>query len=257
METLIPIETDKEGNKVVSGRAVYEFLSPLTLYKDWIVRKLDYNFEEDVDYTLVAQKKATKNPRNPMTTIVDHVMTLDMAKEICMLEKNAKGRKAREYFIKVEKAYRDLVPSQEKVWKELTSPASMLKIVQKQIELENKIVELQPKADFVDYVLTSENAVPITVIAKGYGMSGTAFNKLLKQLKVQYKVSNTWVVYSEFDNLGYTVSTTQPYQDPISGSVSQIPHTQWTAKGREFLYHLLKKQDILPIQELCSTKDNN
>ena len=108
-----------------------------------------------------------------------------------------------------------------------------------------QIAELQPKASYYDMILQNKNTVPITQIAKDYGMSGRALNKLLHELGIQYKMRNTWLLYQDYANQGYTQSRTHPIDAERS-----VMHTYWTQKGRLFLYDLLKFQrDLLPVIE--------
>ncbi len=101
------IRIRKENEKeVVSARELHKFLEVKTDFKDWIKRKIiKYNFIENIDFILVAQKRATNNFKNPTTSEKDYLLTLDTAKEISMIENNAKGREARLYFIDCEKKY--------------------------------------------------------------------------------------------------------------------------------------------------------
>jgi phage antirepressor YoqD-like protein len=124
----------------------------------------------------------------------------------------------------------------------------------KALELANKqqeqiIGELKPKADYMDTILQNPNVVPITVIAKDYGMSGQEMNKLLHKFHVIYKSGKQWLLYSEHQAKGYTHSKTDTYRHK-DGSVAGIyMNTQWTQKGRVFLYNLLKKHDVFPLIE--------
>lgn len=107
----------------------------------------------------------------------------------------------------------------------------------------NKTIEEQaPKVEFTNNVLQSEEVVTTTVIAKQYGTSAIAFNKLLHKLGVQYKVGKVWVLYDKYANMGYTKIITQL---DSNGEAREI--SKWTQKGREFLYNLLKDIDILPV----------
>jgi phage antirepressor YoqD-like protein len=67
---------------------------------------------------------------------------------------------------------------------------------------------LKPKASYYDLILQNKSLVPISKIAKDYGMSGRAFNKLLHDLGVQYKMGNCWLLYQEYADQGYTQSKT-------------------------------------------------
>lgn len=88
----------------------------------------------------------------------------------------------------------------------------------------------------------NEELIPITLIAKDYGMSASSFNNLLSDLKVQYKCGNTWALYQEYSNKGYTNSLIIQVSEKRS-----VTRTYWTQKGKEFLYSFLKiKLSMLP-----------
>ena len=117
---------------------------------------------------------------------------------------------------------------------------------QEEVAQKNQIIqELQPKATYYDLVLQNKTLVPISVIAKDYGMSATKLNKILHELKVQYKQGSTWLLYQKYASKGYTQSKTHT----IDADYSKM-HTYWTQKGRLFLYDLLKNEKgILPLIE--------
>ena len=110
------------------------------------------------------------------------------------------------------------------------------------------IAELQPKADYVNQILKSTSSVKTTQIAKDYGMSARAFNKLLHELGIQYKVGDQWVLYAKYQACGYVHSTTYEYTRR-GGIVGVKMRTEWTQKGRLFLYETLKKEGYLPLIE--------
>ena len=105
-----------------------------------------------------------------------------------------------------------------------------LTLVQRQ-----QIAELQPKASYYDLILQNKNTVPITQIAKDYGMSGRKFNELLHELGVQYKFRKTWLLYQHYAECGYTQSRTYAIDESRS-----VMHTYWTQKGRLYTNHLPK-----------------
>lgn len=99
---------EKEGRQLVSGRELHEFLEIGTKYKDWFPRMVEYGFEEEIDFIRVAQKRATNNLKNPVTTVIDHAISIDMAKEISMIQRIEKGKAARQYFINCEKKLKEV-----------------------------------------------------------------------------------------------------------------------------------------------------
>lgn len=122
-----------------------------------------------------------------------------------------------------------------------------------QLQLENnmnkqKIAEYEPKASYLDSILQNKSLVTVGQIAKDYGMSAQALNKLLHDLKVQYKQSGQWLLYSSIHGEGYTHSSTKEIEHK-DGSTSVRMNTKWTQKGRLFIYELLKENDVLPIIE--------
>ena len=122
---------------------------------------------------------------------------------------------------------------------------------EKRTELEAKneiqrgiIREMEPKVSYYDIILRTKNAVPITLIAKDYGMSATQMNRILHALGIQYRVGGTWMLYQKYAGEGYTVTHTY-----IIDQRTSRMHTCWTQKGRLFLYDLLCDHGIYPVTE--------
>jgi prophage antirepressor-like protein len=110
--------------------------------------------------------------------------------------------------------------------------------------LAEKVERLEPKVRYCNAILQCGNAVQVSIIAKDYGMSTAAFNKLLHGFRVQYKMGGTWLLYAEYADLGYTVTRTFHVSDTDAAI-----HTYWTQRGRWFLYDFLKCYGILPVSE--------
>ena len=130
---------EREGRQLVSGRELHEFLEIKTKYKDWFPRMVEYGFEEEIDFIKVAQKRATNNLKNPVTTVIDHAISIDMAKEISMIQRTEKGKAARQYFINCEKKLKEV--------KKL-SPMELMELQFKALkEQEEKILQVENKVD--------------------------------------------------------------------------------------------------------------
>ena len=242
MNELIKVAYDNDC-PTVSGRDLHEFLEVSTKYADWFHRMCEYGFSDGVDYFSFLRNRSDGLPGKPLT---DHQLTIDMAKELCMIQRTEKGKQARQYFLQLERDWN----SPEKVM------ARALKIADKKIlylESENArqkqlIGELKPKADYVDTILRNKGLVTITQISKDYGMSGRAMNKLLAEMGIQYKQSGQWLLYSQYHDKGYTHSETINITRS-DGRPDITMETKWTQKGRLYLYERLKKESILPLIE--------
>ena len=113
---------------------------------------------------------------------------------------------------------------------------------------EQKAAEMQPKADYYDRILNNKGLVTVSTIAKNYGMSAVTFNKLLHELGIQYNQSGTWLLYSKFQDKGYTHIEPFDYEDK-NGNRQVKTRMKWTQKGHIFLYETLKKNNYLPMIE--------
>lgn len=136
------IKVNKENN-TVSARELHEFLEIGTRFDKWFNRMISYGFEENSDFRLVGQKRPTNNPKNPITTYIDYEITIDMAKELSMIQRTEKGKQARQYFIQCEKFIQDSKLTEEFKYYRKTG-----KIARK--DLTDTIKEkLQPSNQFV------------------------------------------------------------------------------------------------------------
>jgi len=240
MNELIPITINENQEPICSGRDLHNFLEVKTEYAKWFDRMKEYGFADELDFSSILSESTGGRPST------DHAIKLDMAKELAMLQRNDKGKQARQYFIRIEKDWN----SPEKIMaRALKIAEQKLSFLQIEVAQKNQLIgELKPKADYTDKILQSKGTVTITAIAKDYGMTGTAFNKLLHELKVQYKQGDIWLLYREHQAKGYTHSKTFDYLDSRGNPQTRM-QTQWTQKGRLFLYELLKKNGILPMIE--------
>lgn len=139
--------------------------------------------------------------------------------------------------------------------KTITDPNYIIGIIsaladtKKELAMKDQVIgELKPKADYLDRILKSKSLVTITQIAKDYGLSGQRLNKILHDKKIQYKLGDQWLLYSEYHDKGYTSSKTIVIED-IPGCEKVVMQTYWSQKGRLFLYNLLKEDGIVPVIE--------
>lgn len=110
-----------------------------------------------------------------------------------------------------------------------------------------QIKELKPNAEYCCKVLSAPGTLTMTQIATEYGKSAQEMNRILHELKVQRKVNHQWVLYRKYSDKGYTKDHT--YTKERDGVVNTYVNTQWTQKGRRFLYDLLKDHGVIPVSE--------
>lgn len=234
MNNLIEIQVNENQEQTISGRELHMFLGVDTPYKKWFDRMCEYGFEENRDYLVT--DIFVPNSNGGKQNQVEHILKLDMAKELCMLARNEKGKQARHYFLEVERDWN----SPEKVM------ARALVIANKQIDtlkLENAvqrqvIAEFKPIKEYVDTILSSEDTVTITQIAADYGVSAQALNKMLHDKGLIRKVGGQWVLYSNHMQKGYTKSETIDVTRS-DGSIKVVMNTKWTQKGRLKIHEIL------------------
>ena len=240
MNQLIPTQQNSEGNLLVSGRDLHQFLEIGTPYAKWFDRMKEYGFVENVDF--VVTDIFVPNPKGGKQTQIDHHIKIPMAKEIAMLQRNEKGKQARLYFLELEEKWN----SPEMVMKRAMDylNARVEKLQTSNLLLEQQVNELQPKATYYDMVLQNKSLLSVSKIAKDYGMSAIKMNRLLHDLGVQYKQGDIWLLYAKHQDKGYT----QTHTHVIDADNSRVS-TKWTQKGRLFIYELLKQEGILPLIE--------
>lgn len=139
MKELIKVTTNENNEQLVSGRELHEFLEVATEYRKWFGRMAEYGFVEDIDFVRVTQKCPTPGG---IQNITDYAMKLDMAKEISMIQRTEKGKKARQYFIQIEKEYKQQLLDTSKLSPELQMFQGIFNAVAKQ-ELETRRLATQ------------------------------------------------------------------------------------------------------------------
>lgn len=173
MNELINVTLNDNHEPVVSGRQLHEALEVKTEYKKWFSRMTEYGFNENEDFLKVTQKCLTSSTGQNTT---DHIIKLDMAKEIAMIQRTDKGKEVRQYFIQVEKDFN----SPEKIM------ARALLMADKKVhKLEAQIEADRPKVLFADAVSASKSSCLIGELAKILKQNGIDIgqNKLFQWLR--------------------------------------------------------------------------
>ena len=233
--------TYNDNSPTVSGRELHEKLGIKTAYKDWFPRMCEYGFEENKDYTPLK----FEHPQNKQEC-TDHILTIDMAKQICMIQRTDIGRQFREYFLEIERQWNT---PEAVMMRALQFANTQLDKLKSTVAVQTQqIAEMQPKASYYDMILNCKDAVSITIIAKDYGKSAKWLNEKLHELGIQFKQSEIWLLYQKHAEQGYTVTKTHDYLGNDGQNHAKV-HTYWTQKGRIFIYNLLKDICVLPLIE--------
>ena len=246
MNELLRVNYDSD-RITLSARELHEFLGVKSKYADWFKNMSAYGFEENIDYRTISKNLENGGRKK------DHEITLDMAKEIAMIQRSEKGKQVRQYFLELERKWNSPEAVMNRALEYSRKQVQALLQANEELELENKMKdqqlnELKPKADYYDQILQSKSLVLISQIAKDYGYGAPTMNKKLHELGVQYKQGGQWLLYSKYQNKGYTHSRTINITRSDGRSDVRM-QTEWTQKGRLFLYELLRKNGILPIIE--------
>ena len=238
----LQIVVNENQEQTVSGRELHNFLEIKTQYKDWFPRMCEYGFVEGSDF---CSKMSESTGGRPST---DHILKLDMAKELCMLARNEKGKQARQYFLQVEREWN----SPEKVMaralqiasKKLTETTKQLEETKAICDCQaQQIAEFKPIKEYVDTILASKDLLTASQIAADYGMSARALNKILFEEHLIHNVNGQWLLYTKQMNKGYTKSETFVVECK-DGRTKTVMNTMWTQKGRLKIHELLTNRGI-------------
>lgn len=224
MQELIKVTQNEQGSNVVSARDLYEFLEVKERFSRFMERNLDFDFELDKDYTLYQMV----HPQNGQL-IDDFALTLDMAKEISMIQRTEKGKQARQYFIDCEKQLK-----QPKELSRLEILTLALEAEKRVVELEEKVLLDKPKVEFYDEVADSTTSFDMQEVSAmlklDYGRN-TLFRKL-REVKV---LMGDNLPYRSFIDDGKFVVVEAKWLNPRNQQSTATFQTRITQKGLEWL----------------------
>lgn len=155
MNALIPIR-EIDGRQAVSGRDLHAFLEVGAEYAKWFARMVEYGFIDGEDFSSLLTESTGGRPST------DHALTLDMAKELAMIQRTPKGKQARQYFIEVERQFRQ-TPALPRTYAEALR--ELADTAERAAALEAKAAEDAPKVLFADAVATSQDSVLVAQLA--------------------------------------------------------------------------------------------
>jgi len=224
MNELIKIHYESDRPTVLA-RDLHEFLEVKTAYKDWFPRMCEYGFAEGEDYCSFLSDRSDGLPGKPRQ---DAQLTIDMAKEICMLQRNEKGKQARQYFLQLEREWNSPEAVMSRALRMAEERLERFKTINANLSVQNAI--MQPKAEYFDGLCERESLTGVRETAKLLGLKQNDFVKWLITRKYVYR-----------DKRGRLM----PYADYVDSGLFEIKETynektDWTGvqmlitvKGKE------------------------
>lgn len=228
MNELIKISYENAERPTVSGRELHEALEVKTAYKDWFPRMCEYGFTEGEDFNPLKNEQVRfEGNREVKRTVDDAEITIDMAKELCMLQRNERGKQARQYFLQLERDWN----SPEKVM------ARALQIAEKKIntlsaELSKATVQntiMQPKSDYFDELVERNTLTNFRETANQLGVGQKVLVNFLLEKKYIYRDKKGKIMpYADKNDGLFTIKECFNEKTQWSGTQTLI-----TPKGRE------------------------
>lgn len=224
MNELIKINYESDRPTVLA-RDLHEFLEVKTAYKDWFPRMCEYGFAEGEDYCSFLSDRSDGLPGKPRQ---DAQLTIDMAKEICMLQRNERGKQARQYFLQLEKEWNSPEAVMSRALKMAQEKLERFKTINANLSVQNAI--MQPKAEYFDGLCDRESLTGVRETAKLLGLKQNDFVKWLIDHKYIYRDKRGRLMpYAEHVDSGlFTVKET--YNDKTDWTGVQM---LITVKGKE------------------------
>ena len=233
MANLIKISNNKISDfevKTVNARELHDFLEVKSRFNDWINNRIrDFGFVENQDFVTVTKNLVSGGIQKEIH------LSIDMAKELSMVERNEKGKQARQYFIEMEKVAKSTDPMML-----LNDPVYLRGAL---ATYSDRVIELTPKAEAFDRLATAtEGAMNLTNAAKHLQMQPRSFNQFLFANGWIYKrtVGSAWIAYQDKLQRGYLEHKAHPVTQP-DGTEKIYPQVLVTAKGLAKLSTMLNK----------------
>lgn len=220
-----------DDRPTVSARELHEFLEVKTAYKDWFPRMCEYGFSEGTDYCSFLSDRVDGLPGKPRQ---DAALTIEMAKELCMLQRNEKGKLARQYFIQLEKDWNSPEKVMARALRIAEGKIKELSAVNAALAVDKQI--MQPKADYFDELVDRNLLTNFRETAKQLGIGPKAFVQFLLDQKYLYRDKNGKLLPYENKNNGlFEVKECVNERTKWAGTQTLI-----TPKGRDLFqsFHL-------------------
>lgn len=231
--SILPIHNDQQFP--IDGRELHSALNVETDYRHWFPRMCEYGFQEGRDFNPVKNDRVQiEGSREVMRTVVDHKLTISMAKEIAMLQRTEKGREIRRYLISVEEAWNSPEMVMNRALQFANKALEDFRIKCAKLEVENQV--MAPKAEYFDELVDRNLLTNFRETAKEFGISERQFIRWLLDRKYLYRDAKGKLLPYADRNKGY-FEVKECKNDATMWAGTQ---TLITPKGREAFRLLVK-----------------
>lgn len=235
MNELLKVTYDND-RITLSARELHTFLESEERFSKWFDRFSSYGFIQGVDFNPYQKVQVQyEGAREVRREIQDYQLTIDMAKEIAMLQRSDKGREIRQYFIQVEKEWN----TPERVMARGLEASRL--VIEKQNQL---LLAQQHKVDFYDAVADSKSAIPIDQVAKNLEVPGIGRNKLFEFLRNEGILQYNNIPYQKGIDAGHFRVVESKYSKP-NGEICISMKTLVYPKGINYIRNKLKEKGLI------------
>lgn len=233
------VEFDGNEQRTVNARDLHSALQIKSNFRDWIRNRItDFGFVENQDFVTIAKNLANGGRSK------EYFISINMAKELCMVERNELGRKWRAHFIKCEKDLME-IKQQQTIAVPQTLPEA-LRLAADLAEKNQKLLEEQkinaPKVEFTDRVVADNNAMTITKAAKLIGYPPRKFKDYIRSIGWLYANADTPM--ESAIKAGYMVLRFAHWTDS-EGNPVEKPYAHITTKGIFALYKRMRQEGLI------------
>ncbi len=239
MNELIKVVYDND-RPTVSGRELYEKLEIATQYTKWFERMAEYGFTEKEDYIAISQKRLTAQGNE--TTYLDHQLTLEMAKQICMIQRTEAGKRYREYFLEIEKMWNS--PEYVMARAVKMSDRKIALLSGQLAEANKQIEEAKPKIEYYDTITSSEGLTSIRETAKLFDVREKDFKALLLATYLYRDAHKRMMPRAEYMNENAAFAVCETVITTPVGSRTTV-YTKITPRGRQLLHAACRKKGLI------------
>ena len=224
----------------VSGRELHEKLEIATQYTKWFERMAEYGFAEKEDYIAISQKRLTAQGNE--TTFTDHQLTLEMAKQICMIQRTETGKRYREYFLEIEKMWNS--PEYVMARAVKMSDRKIALLSGQLAEANKQIEEAKPKIEYYDTIASSEGLTSIRETAKLFDVREKDFKALLLATYLYRDAHKRMMPRAEYMNENAAFAVCETVITTPVGSRTTV-YTKITPRGRQLLHAACRKKGLI------------